>query len=253
MSLREVGKTRRRTRILEAARECIHAGGAENVSLKAIAKTAEVSVATLYNLFGSKEAILVALLLYSIESFQERRLASTSPASSDRDSSESPGQIDSLSDIAIEEFIADEFFYRELLKSLHQMESRVHLNGVVGFCLDLGEPIVQRMVDAGELMGLVSPRVLSHQIFMSFVHAVQLWSSGITSSAQFRTQIAHSQCLLLAGVATERYRTKLHARLRELDAEMLVFSEQQPVSPAADTITPSPTQLNTPTAPGAIR
>lgn len=109
------------------------------------------------------------------------------------------------------------------------------------------------MIAAGELTEVVSPRVLSHQLFMSFVHAVQLWSSGITSSAQFRTQIAHSQCLLLAGVATERYRAKLHARLRELDAEMLVFSEQQPVSPAADTNTPSPTQLNTPTAPGAIR
>ena len=250
MSLREVGKERRRTRILEAARRCIHAGGAENLSLKTIAKTAEVSVATLYNLFGSKEAILVALLLRSIESFGQRLLASNSSGGPLTDT---PRQIDSLSDIAIDEFVSDEFFYRELLKSLHRMESRVHLDGVVGLCLDLGEPIVDRMIATGELTEVVSPRVLSHQLFMSFVHAVQLWSSGITSSAQFRTQIAHSQCLLLAGVASDGFRTKLHARLRELDEQMLEFSLQQPDSPQTSTSAAASPPINSPIAQGTKR
>ena len=250
MSLREVGKTRRRKRILEAARQCIQDGGAQNLSLKGIAEAAEVSVATLYNLFGSKEGIMVALLLLSIESFGQRRLASSSP---DGRVSESPGQIDSLTSIAIEEFVSDEFFYRELLKSLRQMESRVHLNGLVGHCLDLGEPIVESMVAAGELVDVVSPRVLSHQIFMNFVHAVQLWSNGITSSAQFRAQIAHSQCLLLAGVATESLRVKLHARLRELDSEMLAFSDQQPVTPATVANEEPSTKDRSPSAQGAHR
>jgi len=223
MGLREVGKKRRRARILEAARQCIRDGGAENVSLKAIAGAAELSVATLYNLFGSKEGILVALLVSSIESFRQGGgLGPSSPTAR--------GPFDSLSAIAIDEFVSDEFFYRELIKSLSQMESRVHLSGVVGLSLDLGEPIVNRMIAAGELTEVVSPRVLSHHLFMAFVHAVQLWSSGVTSSDQFRTQVAHTQCLLLAGVATEGFRVKLHARLRELDEAMLEFSRQQPVS-----------------------
>ena len=186
------------------------------------ARAAELSVATLYNLFGSKEGILVALLVSSIESFRQRSPGVTSPAVR--------GRFDSLSAIAIDEFVSDEFFYRELIKSLSQMESRVHLSGVVGLSLDLGEPIVHRMIAAGELTEVVSPRVLSHHLFLGFVQAVQLWASGVTSSEQFRTQVAHTQCLLLAGVATEGFRVKLHARLRELDEAMLEFSRQQPVS-----------------------
>jgi AcrR family transcriptional regulator len=246
MSLREVGKNRRRVRILEAARQCIRDGGAENVSLKAIANAAELSVATLYNLFGSKEGILVALLVSSIESFRQRSPDVTSPAVR--------GRFDSLSAIAIDEFVSDEFFYRELIKSLSQMESRVHLSGLVGLSLDLGEPIVNRMIEAGELTEVVSPRVLSHHLFMGFVHAVQLWSSGVTSSAQFRTQVAHTQCLLLAGVATEGFRIKLHARLRELDEAMLEFSRQQPVSSEISTnITPTPATPGTQVAQGTNR
>jgi AcrR family transcriptional regulator len=235
MGLREVGKKRRRTRILEAARECIRVGGAESLSLKAIARSAELSVATLYNLFGSKEGILVALLVSSIESFRQRSPGSSFAAGR--------RQIDSLSTVAIDEFASDEFFYRELIKSLRQMESRVHLSGLVGLCLDLGEPIVNRMVAAGDLTEVVSPRVLSHHLFMVFVHAVQLWSSGITTSEQFRIQVAHSQCLLLAGVAKGSFRDKLHARLRELDRAMLEFSRQQPVSSEMSVdLTPPPAE-----------
>lgn len=250
MSLREVGKSRRRGRILKAARECIQVGGAERLSLKAIAKSAEVSVATLYNLFGSKEGILVALLLLSIESFRQRQERSSS---SDQAQASLPmgsrGQLDSLTDIAIDEFVSDEYFYRELLKSLHQMEAQVHLNGLVGICLDLGEPIIRSMIAAKELAEVVSPRVISHQIFMAFVHAVQLWSSGVTTSAQFRAQVAHSQCLLLAGVATDSFRKQLHERLRALDGEMLDFSRQQPIESNAFTFGATPPDA--PTVKGA--
>ncbi len=240
---------RRRIRILEAARQCIQQGGAESLSLKAIAKMAEVSVATLYNLFGSKEGILVTLLVQTIESFRERFHSSDIQAglSSDRG-----GQVDSLSEIAIEEFVADEYFYRELLKSLQQMEVRIHLNGLVGLCVDLGEPIIRRMIASGDLLDVVSPRVLSHQLFMNFVHAVQLWSSGVSSSDQFRTQVAHSQCLLLAGIASEAYRAKLHERLRELDREMLDFSDQQPVPPTELIETGIPVSSNAPIAQGVL-
>ena len=63
MGLRERRKLERRERILAAAQELIRATGSLGLSMRALALKAEVSLATPYNLFGSKGAVLHALRL----------------------------------------------------------------------------------------------------------------------------------------------------------------------------------------------
>src|SRR5437764_786041 len=60
MSLHEENKAERRSRIIEAARRLIAADGYDGLNMRALADAAHVSVPTLYNLFGSKHAILAA-------------------------------------------------------------------------------------------------------------------------------------------------------------------------------------------------
>src|SRR5690348_5429390 len=60
MSLLQEHKNERRSRILAAARELIAHGGYEKLSMRTLAEKSRVSVPTLYNLFGSKHAILAA-------------------------------------------------------------------------------------------------------------------------------------------------------------------------------------------------
>src|SRR5438067_863531 len=60
MGLHEENKAERRGRIVAAARCLIAEHGYEGLNMRALADAARVSVPTLYNLFGSKHAILAA-------------------------------------------------------------------------------------------------------------------------------------------------------------------------------------------------
>ena len=71
MSRREDAKTERRHRIVTAARDLIRETGDTGLSMRAIAARAHVSLSTPYNLFGSKRAIVLAVL-EDIEAFHTR-------------------------------------------------------------------------------------------------------------------------------------------------------------------------------------
>lgn len=62
MSLFEAHKAERRARIIAAARELVIEHGYDGLTMRDLAAAARVSVPTLYNLFGSKDAILAAEL-----------------------------------------------------------------------------------------------------------------------------------------------------------------------------------------------
>src|SRR5271155_4601467 len=71
LSRREDAKTERRHRIVTAARDLIRETGDTGLSMRAIAARAAVSLSTPYNLFGSKRAIVLAVL-EDIQEFHER-------------------------------------------------------------------------------------------------------------------------------------------------------------------------------------
>ena len=71
MSRREDAKAERRRRIIAAARDLIKETGDTGLSMRAIAARAGVSLTTPYNLFGSKRAIVIALL-EDVREFHER-------------------------------------------------------------------------------------------------------------------------------------------------------------------------------------
>jgi AcrR family transcriptional regulator len=60
MSLFEEHKAERRARIISAARELVTKHGYDGLTMRDLAAAARVSVPTLYNLFGGKDAILAA-------------------------------------------------------------------------------------------------------------------------------------------------------------------------------------------------
>src|SRR3954454_23229 len=62
MSLFEEHKAERRTRILAAARELIAARGYDGLTMRDLARASRVSVPTLYNLFGGKQALILGEL-----------------------------------------------------------------------------------------------------------------------------------------------------------------------------------------------
>ena len=60
-------RTRNRRRILTAVADLIESTGIDDASMRQIADAAEVSVRTLYNLFGDKQGLLRALVHESVD------------------------------------------------------------------------------------------------------------------------------------------------------------------------------------------
>src|SRR5687767_9281754 len=75
MSLFDEHKAERRGRILAAARRLVAERGYDGLTMRDLAAAARVSVPTLYNLFGGKDAILVA----ELEAAAVRMAASVPP------------------------------------------------------------------------------------------------------------------------------------------------------------------------------
>jgi AcrR family transcriptional regulator len=71
VSQREDAKAGRRRRIVAAARDLIRETGDAGLSMRAIAARAQVALTTPYSLFGSKRAIVIAVL-EDVRQFQER-------------------------------------------------------------------------------------------------------------------------------------------------------------------------------------
>lgn len=71
MATREEGKDSRRRLILRTARELIGGKGETSFSMRALSERAKLSSRTPYNLFGSKQAIMQALLDEDIQEFAE--------------------------------------------------------------------------------------------------------------------------------------------------------------------------------------
>ena len=72
-NLRERGKARRVQRILDAAAHIMETEGIEALSMQALADEAEVSISTLYNLVGGKDAILLLLLSVMVDDLRDGR------------------------------------------------------------------------------------------------------------------------------------------------------------------------------------
>ena len=72
VGLRERQKVKRQAAILNAARELFPSLGYQGTSMEAIAETAEVGVATVYNYFGTKGGLLAAILRPEFTSLKEQ-------------------------------------------------------------------------------------------------------------------------------------------------------------------------------------
>src|SRR5947207_5836118 len=110
MGLREKQATERRDRILATARKLIRQTGGTAFSMRALADRAEVSLATPYNLFGSKAGVLYALLNASLD-----RVSQAAHTFSSADPTE---RVLEVAGIAADVYARDPAFYRPLMRFL---------------------------------------------------------------------------------------------------------------------------------------
>lgn len=205
---RDEQKDERRRRIVEAARKLVRETGSTDFPVGDLARRAGLSVATLYNLLGSKSTVLYILLNESLD-----HLISAASAVTDEDPVCAALE---ASKVAGEAFTADHHFLRPLYRYLLGVFDPVHRPAFMARALAFWEQRLAgleaaHMLPAG--LGLTE-LARDHQIF--FAGALDLWVQGELSDEQFRAQVRHAGLLRLLALNTREMRPALIAELAKI-------------------------------------
>lgn len=210
---REAGKAERRGRIIHAARELIRETGNAGLSMRALAAKAGVSLATPYNLFGSKRAIVLAVL-DDVREYQGRfaHMRSTDPLE----------RLFAAVDMAVEFYIADPPFYKTLWASVFDASDDVRREIYNQQRNEFWRGLLRDAAAAGVLAPEIDVELLFHALDRSFGAAMLEWVVGELRAEQLAPTIRYSYALILKGAASPDWRGPLDARLLESQGRIAV-------------------------------
>jgi AcrR family transcriptional regulator len=201
MGLREKHKLERRERILAAAQELIRSTGSVGLSMRALARRAEVSLATPYNLFGSKGAVLAELGLAVLKKLEREMDAIRS-----RDPIE---DVLHIAELGANTYASDPRFYRVLMGVLTASARGLHDDAITGGSMRLWQRPVEAAVEAGLLRDDVDSEFFARDLVITFLGVLDLWVRGVLDGDAMRIHILYAFTLVLLGVSTDASRPKL--------------------------------------------
>lgn len=208
-SRRERGKDARRSRIVDAAYALLREVGVDDLSVKMIADRADLSPATVYNLFGSKGAVLAKVYERDFEGFTAKVAAARSPT-----------ELDAIFDsirIAVELYRSDPSFYRGMSIRNPRAERELVISVQApreAFWRDL----LMRAAREGDLGPGVRPDLVSTIMLQMSSGAFGYWCAELISLEEMERQTSYAFALLLMGLASPAGRVRLAARIAEIEA-----------------------------------
>ncbi len=219
LSRRELGKSERRRRIVQAAADLVRRHGFEAVPMVAIADRAEVSPATLYNLFQTKVAIYREVYDLDLEDYDRRVAAAPAADTLDR--------IFAAIGIAAGLYRAEPGFYRAMARA-----------GMPGAALRsaIDEPRLSwwqaRVADAvadGGLRADTNARGLG-VVLMQFMRGAFLdWALGSVTPERLEIEASYGFALILRTHVARTHEAALDRRIDDLEAGL---STPRPIIPS---------------------
>ena len=204
-SLREFNMAKRRARILQEARALLTAGGFDALNLRTLARDAEVTVPTIYNLVGNKEALVVALFsdaLAEIEDRVDRHLGGSPLEMAEAVVTESLGL-----------FEEDEQYYRAAFIAVEYLDQSGSHHATVADLYRWGERLIilgfNACESAGLLRGRIPPDLFGAQILRSYRTACRAWAFGQQSLSAFRSALLNDIYINLAADAVDTFHAAL--------------------------------------------
>ena len=207
---RERAKADRRQRIIDATCALLRAHGLDDVSGKQIAARAGVSLSTVYNLFGSKDAVLIAIYDEDLARFQA--IVAALP------SDDALARLFDTIDAAVTLYAQDPAFYRAIMvrrppgepleAALRHPRAR------------FWESLVRRVIDEGHFDADADAPVVSTLLIYLFSGALMDWVAGDISLSRFRAEVTLGFSAVLSPFATDAARARLHAQVLCLQAEV---------------------------------
>ena len=209
VGLIELHKAERRSRILAAARRLIAERGYDGLTMRDLARTSQVSVPTLYNLFGGKRALLLGELqetfgavVAGLEDIKGRSVGKRALAACE---------------VGNREVLAAPRYWRELVRLfLVSDETRPIRRANETQYVSMMARLLSEGQSAGEIVPWVDPFVLARRMFAHYIYTIIEWAQEEVDADGFRSATLLGMCFMLLGVARGRTARDLERRVREL-------------------------------------
>jgi AcrR family transcriptional regulator len=206
MSLREKQMAARRARILDAAGLLIRETGGTDFTMVTVADKAEVSHATPYNLFGSKNGLLYALLNRSLDEVMRGALRFAAPSPLEH--------AVEAGDIAAEIFARDPVFYRPLFLVLLGVRDDVHRPRFMERSLDYWRRSLDGLAETDALDD-GDRDDLARALLVHFAGVLELWIHRDLDETGFRAQVTYGIALHMLGFSEGTTRARLRKRMND--------------------------------------
>lgn len=218
-SLREANKAKRRHAILDATVSLLATRPSAEVTTEEIAALAGVSPATVYNLLGTRDDVLRAVV---------GRILTELAASLDQlDPGDPVAAAELVVDQTVRAFTADSAAFRQIVRLAPQGSQ----DGA-GF----GDPsefqvtAMRRAQQLGIIRDDVDAAAVGRQIYLSYTGAMTLWGVGRLDDEGFGVAARHGLFTALAAAAVDGERDRFLARLRTLGATLEAASWPRPTA-----------------------
>jgi len=211
MPTREEAKAARREAIVDAAMRLMYARGDSGFSMRALADTAGVSIATPYNLFGSKQAIMLAVLDTGMAHY-EQRLGKL--------------EADELEIFFGAVSLATEL-YAEAPKFHQAVLFSAYGDGGRDYRAVFGDPrflfwkmLVERARQAQWLEPDIDASALALALSQQFFICILEWAYGEIDLEELEYRVHYTFALLLNGAATASGSARLTPRIKVLQKQL---------------------------------
>lgn len=190
----------RREQILEAARSVIERDGYAGLSMRSLATRSGVTVPTIYNLVGNKEAVLLA----AVEEQTAVFLTSLERA---------PRELSAVIEATVRHLTRRPRYYRALIVALSQSGNTDDARRLVSRAVERQIlSCLARLHEQNSLEAWVETHTLTERLQAGLDAAALEWARGALTTAGFGAAALYSMALCMAGVS----RGETAERFREL-------------------------------------
>lgn len=207
--LRDANKAKRFDAILDATVALFGLRPSEQVTTEEIAARAGVAPATVYNLIGTRDDVVRAVVA--------RILAQLSESLEQLDPTDPIAAAELVVDHTVQAFVADSAAFRQIVRLAPRASS------VGTELVDPSEFQVAAMRTAqqlGILRSDIDAAGLARQIYLSYTGAMTLWSAGRLDDDGFSTAARHGLFTALAAAAVDSERERFLDHVRALGATL---------------------------------
>jgi len=210
-SRRERHKDQRRTKIIDAAYALMREVGVDEISVKMIADRADVSAATVYNLFGAKGAVLAKVYERDFEGFAAKLAAAGAP-----------NAIDAIFEsirIAADLYRNDPSFYRGMSIRNPRAEPELVVS-VQSPRRTFWQTLLELAIGQGDLTADARTDLVSMAMLQLGGGAFGYWCADLITVDEMELQTAYGIARLLLGMARPAGRAKLQRRIADIEASL---------------------------------